>query len=175
MATCQVCFRHCQLREGQTGFCGARICTDGSVRAENYGRITALALDPIEKKPFRRFHPGTMILSLGSYGCNLRCPFCQNHEISMVGPGELNTASLTPETLAGEAERLRFQGNIGLAYTYNEPIIWWEFMDEIAILAREKKIKNVLVLATGALFSPILLYQKENINSICHAISLEVV
>ena len=82
MATCGVCFRHCEIAEGHKGFCGARICRDGEVKPENYGRITGLALDPIEKKPLRRFHPGALILSAGSYGCNLRCPFCQNSGIS---------------------------------------------------------------------------------------------
>ena len=82
MAVCKVCFRHCRLEEGETGFCGARVCKGGEVIADNYGRITALALDPIEKKPLNRFYPGRRILSVGSYGCNLRCPFCQNYEIS---------------------------------------------------------------------------------------------
>ena len=82
MAVCDVCFRHCEIREGGRGFCGARTCENGAVRPANYGRITGLALDPVEKKPLRRFCPGSMILSAGSYGCNLRCPFCQNHEIS---------------------------------------------------------------------------------------------
>ena len=82
MARCSVCFRHCEIGEGQLGFCGARTCRDGMVYAANYGKITSLALDPIEKKPLRRFHPGSRILSVGSYGCNLRCPFCQNDEIS---------------------------------------------------------------------------------------------
>ena len=82
MAVCGVCFRHCDIQEGKLGFCGARTCTEGRVTAANYGRITSLALDPIEKKPLARFHPGSMIVSAGSYGCNLRCPFCQNHEIS---------------------------------------------------------------------------------------------
>ena len=82
MALCDVCFRHCEIPEDGTGFCGARTCADGEIRPRNYGRITGLALDPIEKKPLRRFHPGSLILSAGSYGCNLRCPFCQNHAIS---------------------------------------------------------------------------------------------
>ena len=82
MAGCNVCFRHCEIQEGKLGFCGARICADGQVRAANYGRITSIALDPIEKKPINRFMPGSMIVSVGSYGCNLRCPFCQNHDIS---------------------------------------------------------------------------------------------
>ena len=82
VARCEVCFRHCEISEGHRGFCGGRICAEGVVRPSNYGCITGLALDPIEKKPLNRFHPGSMILSVGSYGCNLRCPFCQNSDIS---------------------------------------------------------------------------------------------
>ena len=80
MARCEVCFHRCEIPEGGRGLCGARTCADGRVIPENYGRVTALALDPIEKKPLRRFHPGGMVLSVGSYGCNLRCPLCQNHD-----------------------------------------------------------------------------------------------
>ena len=79
---CNVCFRRCELEEGQTGACGARRNVNGTVTASNYGRLTALALDPIEKKPLARFCPGSNILSVGSYGCSLRCPFCQNYEIA---------------------------------------------------------------------------------------------
>lgn len=79
---CELCFHHCALDEGQTGLCRARACQDGKIVSLNYGKLTSLALDPIEKKPLRRFHPGSLILSVGSFGCNLRCPFCQNHEIS---------------------------------------------------------------------------------------------
>ena len=81
-AICEVCFRHCSINEGELGFCGGRTCRDGKVVAANYGRITSLALDPIEKKPLAQFHPGSLIVSVGSYGCNLRCPFCQNNSIS---------------------------------------------------------------------------------------------
>ncbi|MBQ9268733.1 MAG: AmmeMemoRadiSam system radical SAM enzyme [Oscillospiraceae bacterium] len=148
MDTCQVCFRHCQLREGQTGFCGARICRDGLVQAGNYGRITALALDPIEKKPFRRFHPGAKILSVGSYGCNLRCPFCQNHEISWSARAlkQADTAkTVTPEELVLAARQYQTQGNIGLAFTYNEPLIGYEFVRDTAKLSHEAGMVNVLV------------------------------
>ena len=158
MATCQVCFRHCQLREGQTGFCGARICSGGSVQAGNYGKITALALDPIEKKPFRRFHPGTKILSVGSYGCNLRCPFCQNHEISWSARAlkQADTArTVTPEELVTAAKRYQAQGNIGLAFTYNEPLIGYEFVRDTAKLSHEAGMVNVLV-TNGTAELPIL-------------------
>ena len=148
MAKCHVCFRQCDLKESQIGFCGARIAIGGKVTAGNYGRITSLALDPIEKKPLRRFFPGTKILSVGSYGCNLRCPFCQNSEISWGKEARefSDTAeTLTPELLVRIAEKYRSEGNIGIAFTYNEPLVGYEFVRDTAKLAHEKGLKNVLV------------------------------
>ena len=148
MAKCEVCFRHCELKEGQTGFCGARICAGGAVRAANYGRVTSLALDPIEKKPLRRFMPGSWILSVGSYGCNLRCPFCQNHEISWSAEAMrfADTAeTITPEQLAETAVYYKRRGNVGVAYTYNEPLVGYEFVRDTGRLVKEAGMFNVLV------------------------------
>lgn len=148
MPRCEVCFRHCELKEGQLGFCGARICAGGKVTAANYGRITALALDPIEKKPLRRFMPGSRILSVGSYGCNLRCPFCQNHEISWSQQAMqfADTAEfITPDELAAAAERYRARGNVGVAFTYNEPLVGYEYVRDTAKLVHEAGMVNVLV------------------------------
>ena len=148
MAKCAVCFRHCELKEGQTGFCGARICAGGAVRAANYGRVTSLALDPIEKKPLRRFMPGSRILSVGSYGCNLRCPFCQNHEISWSAEAMrfADTAeTITPEQLAETAVYYKRRGNVGVAYTYNEPLVGYEFVRDTGRLVKEAGMFNVLV------------------------------
>lgn len=142
---CELCFHHCDLSEGQTGFCRARACRNGAIVPLNYGKVTSLTLDPIEKKPLRRFRPGSMILSVGSFGCNLRCPFCQNHEISMCGDGELETIELPPEALAGKALELRPYGNIGVAYTYNEPLIGYEYVQDCAALVHERGMVNVLV------------------------------
>jgi pyruvate formate lyase activating enzyme len=136
------------LKEGQTGFCGARICAGGKVTAANYGRVTALALDPIEKKPLRRFMPGSYILSVGSYGCNLRCPFCQNHEISWSRQAMrfADTAELImPDKLAAAAKRYRSRGSVGVAFTYNEPLIGYEYVRDTAKLVREAGMVNVLV------------------------------
>lgn len=151
MAVCNVCFRKCRLDEGQIGFCGGRVCSGDRVRDLNYGRVTALALDPIEKKPLARFYPGSMILSVGSFGCNLRCPFCQNHEISwseealqLAGQDD-RLSYLTPEQLAETAAYYRNQGNIGVAFTYNEPLIGYEFVRDTARLVHEEGMKNVLV------------------------------
>ena len=148
MAVCSVCFRHCDLAEGQLGFCGGRIAKNGQVEAYNYGRITSLALDPIEKKPLARFYPGSMILSVGSFGCNLRCPFCQNHEISWSEQAKryAKTAETTsPEGLVDIACSLQSRGNIGIAFTYNEPLIGYEFVRDTARLAKAEGLKNVMV------------------------------
>lgn len=148
MPRCEVCFRHCELKEGQLGFCGARICAGGKVTAANYGRITALALDPIEKKPLRRFMPGRRILSVGSYGCNLRCPFCQNHEISWSQQAMqfADTAEfIEPDELAAAAQRYRSRGNVGVAFTYNEPLVGYEYVRDTAKLVHEAGMVNVLV------------------------------
>lgn len=142
---CELCFHHCDLSEGQVGFCRARACRDGAIVPLNYGKLTSLALDPIEKKPLRRFHPGSMVLSVGSFGCNLRCPFCQNHEISMAGKGEIETVELSSEALADKALELRPCGNVGVAYTYNEPLVGYEYVRDCAALVHERGMVNVLV------------------------------
>ena len=158
MARCDVCFRRCDIPEGRRGFCGARKCEDGRVVPENYGRVTALALDPIEKKPLRRFHPGSLILSVGSYGCNLRCHFCQNHDISWSAEAlryAEKAETVTPEALVEAALKLVPRGNIGLAFTYNEPLIGWEFVRDAARLSRDAGLKNVLV-TNGTAALPVL-------------------
>ena len=142
---CELCFHHCELDEGQAGLCRGRGCRDGRIVPLNYGKLTSLALDPIEKKPLRRFRPGSLVLSVGSFGCNLRCPFCQNHEISMAGDGKIQTVELSPEQLAAKAAEFVPQGNIGVAYTYNEPLIGYEYVRDCAALVRERGLVNVLV------------------------------
>jgi pyruvate formate lyase activating enzyme len=118
---------------------------NGEIVSENYGKLTGLALDPIEKKPLYHFHPGSKILSVGSYGCNLNCPFCQNCDISMVGGNEIETAEVTCEELVEKGLSLKSRGNIGIAYTYNEPLIGYEFVRDCAALARKSGLKNVVV------------------------------
>ena len=145
---CGVCFRHCNIKEGSLGFCGARTCKDDKVTCANYGKVTSLALDPIEKKPLARFFPGSLILSVGSYGCNLRCPFCQNNEISW-GPEACEHVRgaeiISPEELAATAEYYKDEGNIGVAFTYNEPLIGYEYVRDAAKLVHERGMKNVIV------------------------------
>ena len=170
MAKCDVCFRHCEIKEGSLGSCGARGCIDGKVIPINYGRVTSLALDPIEKKPLNRFHPGSKIISVGSFGCNLRCPFCQNDEISwseqalsyagcaleeLRGKGNDAAGSsygendrteyVSPGELAETAKYYRDRGNIGVAFTYNEPLTGYEYVLDTAKLVHEEGMVNVLV------------------------------
>lgn len=141
---CEVCPRFCEIKPGLYGICGARTNLDGAIRCDSYGIVTAMSLDPIEKKPLRRFFPGSNILSIGSYGCNLRCSFCQNHHISMVRKPE-RFIRLSPKELSEKATEFKKDGNIGLAYTYNEPLIAYEFVRDCSILVREQNMKNVVV------------------------------
>ncbi|QTE67429.1 AmmeMemoRadiSam system radical SAM enzyme [Clostridiales bacterium] len=147
MARCDVCFRHCELKDGQTGPCGARAAEGGEVRPVYYGKVSALALDPIEKKPLAMFHPGSRILSVGMLGCNLHCPFCQNHEIAQREGAEFpaDTRELSPVVLAEMADNCRDMGNIGVAFTYNEPLVCWEYVHDTAKLVHEKGMLNVMV------------------------------
>lgn len=142
---CPVCPHHCLLAEGQTGRCLARKREYGKIVSISYGKLTSLMPDPIEKKPLRRFYPGSRILSAGSFGCNLACPFCQNHEISMAGSREAEWREVSPEELAELAWKYRSYGNIGVAFTYNEPLVGWEYVRDTARLVRERGMKNVMV------------------------------
>lgn len=148
---CDVCPKFCKLREGQIGFCRARSNIGGKIVPINYGQATSLALDPIEKKPLMRFCPGTFILSYGSYGCNLRCPYCQNASISMAGPDNCPHRLITPEGLTDLAVNLSKQepGNIGVAFTYNEPTVCFEFIRDTSKLLHEAGLKSVVVTNGG--------------------------
>lgn len=141
---CELCPHDCLIAEGHSGLCGARTHKDGRLLAETYGCVSSFGLDPIEKKPLYHFFPGKLILSIGNYGCNLRCMFCQNHGISMTARSE-NAEMLTPAQVAALADRMKPEGNIGVAYTYNEPLIGYEFVRDCAIAVHEKGLKNVLV------------------------------
>lgn len=154
-ATCDVCFHHCKLKNGAWGLCRARKNEDGKIVCKNYGRITAMALDPIEKKPLKMFCRGTKILSVGSYGCNLRCPFCQNHEISMAGQEDIGARYISPEELVDEALYYEKTGNIGVAFTYNEPLISWEYVLDVSRLLHEQNMKSVLV-TNGTVSLPVM-------------------
>jgi pyruvate formate lyase activating enzyme len=142
---CTLCPHLCNISEGQTGICHVRSNVGGSLISENYGMISAAHLDPIEKKPLYHFYPGLQVFSVGSVGCNLRCQFCQNCEISQVPSvkSAMGLRRLEPEQLVEQA--LAHQGNIGIAYTYNEPTVWFEFMFDTAMLAKDCSLRNVMV------------------------------
>ena len=145
-AVCSACPRRCRLADGAVGFCRARRAEGGRVVAANYGKVTSIALDPIEKKPMAFFHPGENVLSVGSFGCNLRCPFCQNDSISQHGEDGVQFQVATPNELAELALRTkRGRGNLGLAYTYNEPLVGWEFVRDCAREVHARGMLNVLV------------------------------
>ena len=155
-AVCPVCPHHCRLKEGAVGLCRARRCENGQVVSVNYGMVTALALDPIEKKPLHFFHPGSRILSVGSFGCNLHCPFCQNHEIAEGTAKSTGAVRMSPEEILEAAVNLRSRGNIGVAFTYNEALVGYEFVRDTARLVHEAGMYNVLV-TNGMAEMPILL------------------
>ncbi len=142
---CRLCPQDCSIKPGAAGVCKARGNIGGRLYSLNYGRITSIALDPIEKKPLNRFFPGSYILSAGSFGCNLKCSFCQNWSISQVSESNPDAMGITSEILVQKADELKGKGNIGIAYTYNEPFIWFEFVLDTAILAKKEGLCNVLV------------------------------
>jgi len=139
---CSLCPHNCIIKPGGIGICRARKNIDGQLYSLNYGKITSIALDPIEKKPLYNFHPGSIVLSVGTFGCNFKCSFCQNWSIAHDNP---DTIVATPSALVEKAKELIPEGNIGIAYTYNEPSIWYEFVIETAKLAKENGLRNVLV------------------------------
>ena len=149
--TCVLCPHECSIAPGGVGFCRSRgVPPEGegnerSVVSLTYGKVTSVALDPVEKKPLYHFHPGSGILSVGSFGCNLRCTWCQNHSISMAGGSDANTQSVSPQTLAALAEKYLPDGNIGVAFTYNEPLINYEFVRDTSKLLQERSLKSVIV------------------------------
>ena len=140
LAVCGLCPHNCRIALGGTGLCGVRRNIDGTLFAESYGCISSLALDPIEKKPLKRFHPGSLILSVGAYGCNMKCAYCQNYAISQQKP---ETRPAHPEELLRMAKNTA--GNIGIAFTYNEPFVGIEYILDAAPLFRDAGLKVALV------------------------------
>lgn len=139
---CQLCPHHCTLQADATGVCRARKNVGGELVSLNYACVASVGLDPIEKKPLYHFHPGKLILSAGTFGCNFKCGYCQNWSIAHK---DARTTTVTPQALADLAVEYIDQGNIGIAYTYNEPSIWYEFVLETAGIIKEKGLVNVLV------------------------------
>ena len=141
---CLLCPHHCRIKEGGRGICRSRECRGGKLYALSYGMPCALAIDPVEKKPLNNFLPGSKCLSLSCTGCNLSCRWCQNSDISQVGPEESERYQVSPEEMVNMCLK---HGLPSIAYTYTEPFTWWEYMYDIAVLARGKGLKNILVSA----------------------------
>jgi pyruvate formate lyase activating enzyme len=141
---CLLCPHKCVLKLGQTGICQVRSNRNNVLVSENYGKVSALHLDPIEKKPLYHFYPGSTILSIGSVGCNLQCNFCQNFDISQTGVVDFPwLKEYSSEEIVKKA--LGTQENIGIAFTYNEPVVFFEYMLDIARLSKSKGLRNVMV------------------------------
>jgi len=141
---CTLCPRYCKIGEGQPGFCYIRQNHGGKLYSIGYGRPTGFAVDPIEKKPLNHFYPGTQILSFGTAGCNLGCKFCQNWSISKAKLDDENSFAVSPEDVVKLAKKYRTPS---IAYTYNDPTIFGEYVIDISKIAREEGVKNVLVTA----------------------------
>lgn len=137
---CVLCPHNCIIHDGKTGVCGVRINKGGVLYSEIYGRLTSLAMDPIEKKPLYHFHPGTRILSIGTKGCNMKCPYCQNWQISQ--DRAARTSYYTSDDIVNMALK---EKSIGIAYTYSEPMIWYEYVMDTSAKAKEHNLANVLV------------------------------
>ncbi len=141
---CTLCPHMCILQEGKAGICGVRQNIGGKIKCQVYGLVSGYNFDPIEKKPLYHFYPGTRILSVGSFGCNLNCNFCQNWQISQATRLEdLKREQKPIDSIIKDA--LSDNDNIGLAYTYNEPSVWYEFMYDLAVEVRQHGLKNVMV------------------------------
>ena len=141
-AECLLCPHFCKIAYGKTGICGVRKNTGERIELITYGVISGYALDPVEKKPLYHFFPGHNVLSIGSYGCNMRCDFCQNYTISQVVPENI-TVEITAEKIVSTA--LLAEKNVGLAFTYNEPVVWFEFLTETARFAKENNLFTIMV------------------------------
>lgn len=137
---CSLCPHNCLIKESASGICGVRRNIKGVLYTENYGEVTSLAMDPIEKKPLYHFYPGSQILSIGTRGCNLKCPYCQNWSISqdVAAPSSYRK----PEEIVALAVK---NNSTGIAYTYSEPVVWYEYVYDTARAAQDRGLKNVMV------------------------------
>jgi pyruvate formate lyase activating enzyme len=141
---CTLCPHRCRLQPGEYGKCHTRVNQGGNLYSLSYGVLSAISRDPVEKKPLYHFFPGRPILSIGSFGCNFRCDFCQNCNISQIDESIFGQyPARSPSDLVDKA--LKDQNNIGLAYTYNEPTVYFEYMRDCAMKVREQGLMNVMI------------------------------
>lgn len=141
---CLLCPHSCLIPPGKAGICGTRENRGGALQSMNYGLLSSIALDPVEKKPLFHVDPGGYLLSVGSYGCNFKCEFCQNWQISQGRPDLYKVEPAEVVNTALEQQK-KHAGVTGIAYTYNEPTVWMEFIEDCAKAAKEKGLRNVLV------------------------------
>lgn len=139
---CELCPNRCLLKDGQRGICKARENIKGKLYSLVYGKSVITAVDPIEKKPLYHFLPGAKAFSLATTGCNLSCKYCQNWDISQRSPEDVQSISMTPEQVVEEASK---SGSQVIAFTYNEPIVWYEYMLDIAKVAKQKGLRTVMI------------------------------
>ncbi len=142
VAACSLCNHRCRIKPGKRGVCRVRENRDGTLYSLTYERPVSMAVDPIEKKPLFNFHPGTRVFSIATAGCNLTCSFCQNWTLSQADPGGIGSRQVTS---AAVAELVESEGCAGIAYTYSEPTIFFEYAYDIARLVHEKGLYNVFV------------------------------
>lgn len=142
---CKLCPHYCRLKEGERGRCGVRVPQGSKLITLNYGQCSSYALDPVEKKPLYHFYPGSQIFSIGTLGCNFNCSFCQNWSIAQ-NTENTGTFPVTPEDILEIMEtRVPKEQRLGVAYTYNEPFVWYEFIYDTARIINREGMKNVLV------------------------------
>jgi pyruvate formate lyase activating enzyme len=139
---CHICNRSCVISNGKTGFCGMRQNDNGTMYSLNYASASSVAVDPIEKKPLFHFYPGSLSFSMGSIGCNFRCPYCQNWSISQADLDEIGTRDIPPEEAINMAQDNNCQS---ISWTYNEPTMWFEYTYDSAKLAHKNDLKTVYV------------------------------
>ncbi len=142
---CELCPHNCLIKQDEYGICNVRKNVNGQLQSSNYGIISSIGFDPIEKKPLYHFYPGAEILSVGSIGCNLKCRFCQNWQISQTSIEDFSREGMmyTPEQVARLAQSKK--ANLGVAYTYNEPTVFYEYMLHVAEKVKENNQKNIMV------------------------------
>lgn len=144
LVKCKLCPHYCLIADNDHGICNVRINHAGDLYNELFAKVSSLGLDPIEKKPLYHYYPGSKILSIGALGCNLKCPFCQNYRISQISPEEYEHTTLyTTEKIIQIAREA--DNNIGVAFTYNEPVTFYEYMLQIAAYAKEFDLKTVMI------------------------------
>lgn len=140
---CMLCPNNCVIGNGCIGKCRVRKNIDGTLYSVVYGKISALNLDPVEKKPFYHYMPGKNVATIGSYGCNLSCTYCQNYQISQTAGDESEYENVMPETIVKKI--IGIKNNIGIAFSYNEPTVFYEYMKDIAVIVKKTGMKTLMV------------------------------